>query len=77
MPNSLYIPGKLVKYSLLGDKIMFTEPFRTVHILYKTYVFDENELPELNEKEKFAIAAYVAYCYYKKQAYKTRDSNTF
>lgn len=76
MPNALYISGKFVKYTEIGDKIYFTEPFASVHVLYKSFKMDSDSLPYLNEKEKFAIATYVAYCYFYKKGLMTRDANT-
>lgn len=76
MPNEFYIPGKYVKYQEVGDRIYFTEPFPEVNILYKSEIFDEDDLPFINEKEKNAIAAYCAYQYYFKQGLITRDNST-
>ena len=52
MPNELYIPGKLVKYKELGDKIYFTEPFVELNLLYKGWYTDEKNIPESNADNK-------------------------
>lgn len=76
MPNSLYIPGKYVKYTELGDRIYFTEPFREVNILYKGYHADENGLPYLSMREVEAIALYCAYASKYKEGILTKDTGT-
>ena len=45
MPHELYIPGKLVKFKELGDKIYFTEPFAELNLLYKGWYTDEDGFP--------------------------------
>jgi len=35
MKDELYLSGKFVKFSELGDRIYFTEPYPSVNILYK------------------------------------------
>lgn len=71
-PNPLYISGKMVNFTEVGDRIYFTEPFQNLHILYKSSVLTADELPYLNEKELYAVATYCAYCYYRKQGLMTR-----
>jgi hypothetical protein len=56
-----YIPGKLLKYEKIGDKLYFTRDYGTVNILYKGILADEEGLPELTDKEAMAIATYIAY----------------
>lgn len=60
-PNHLYISGKYVKYTELGDKIYFTEPYKELNLLYKGLYTDEDGLPLLSNKEVEAIAVYCAY----------------
>lgn len=76
MPNELYLPGKFVKYKELGDKIYFTEPYAVVQIMYKSFFFDEDNLPFLNSKEQNAIAAYCAYTINYKKGIQTKDQAT-
>lgn len=56
-----YIPGKLLKYQQVGDKLYFTHNYGKVNILYKGILADEDGLPELTDKEASAIATYIAY----------------
>ena len=56
-----YIPGKLLKYEQVGDKLYFTRNYGRVHVLYKGILADDEGLPELTDKEALAIATYVAY----------------
>lgn len=56
-----YIPGKLLKYEQVGDKLYFTHNYGKVTILYKGILADEDGLPELSDKEATAIATYIAY----------------
>lgn len=76
MPSEFYIPGKYVKYQEIGDRIYFTEPLRIVNILYKSFQYDDEDLPYINEKEKNAIAAYCAYSFYFKRGLMTKDTAT-
>ncbi|MDO4465459.1 MAG: hypothetical protein Q4C49_00415 [Bacillota bacterium] len=77
MPNELYIPGKYVKFKVLGDRIYFTEPYPSVNILYKSLYVDEEGLPFINQKEMEAIAVYCAYAEDMKKARLTKDQGTF
>ena len=56
-----YLPGKILKYEQVGDKLYFTHNYGTVNILYKGILADEDGLPELTDKEATAIATYIAY----------------
>jgi hypothetical protein len=56
-----YIPGKLLKYEKVGDKLYFTHNYGKVNILYKGILADEDGLPELSDKEALAISTYIAY----------------
>lgn len=75
-PNALYISGKFVKYTETADRIYFSEPFNTLNILYKRFVFDEDGLPYINEKEKEAIAVFCAYSALYKKGLATKDAGT-
>lgn len=74
--NSLYLPGKLVSYRELGDKIYFKDLYPEVNILYKGVYTDEDGLPFINDKEKFAIATYCAYSEMFKRGLITKDQAT-
>lgn len=56
-----YLPGKLLKYEQVGEKLYFTHNYGRVNILYKGILADEDGLPELTDKEATAIATYIAY----------------
>lgn len=73
MPNQLYISGKFVKYRELGDRIYFTEPYRSLNLLYKGLYTDEDGFPFLNEKEVDAIALYCAYSEKYKKGIMSKD----
>ena len=59
--GSYYLPGKVLKYDQVGDKLYFTHNYGKVNILYKGILFDEEGLPEISDKEALAIATYIAY----------------
>lgn len=56
-----YLPGKVLKYEKVQDKLYFTHDYGRVNILYKGVIADEEGLPELTDKEANAIATYIAY----------------
>ena len=56
-----YLPGKVLKYEKVGDKLYFTHNYGFVNILYKGILADENGLPQLTDNEARAIATYLAY----------------
>lgn len=70
-----YIPGKLLKYEKVGDKLYFTRDYGTVNILYKGILADEEGLPELTDKEAMAIATYIAYILKYKEGLQTNNAN--
>lgn len=74
--DSLYIPGKLVHYYEVNDRIYFTEVLPEVNVLYRGIYMDEDGLPLLNDKETFAIATYCAYVYFFKKGLQTKDNAT-
>ena len=59
--SSYYLPGKVLKYEQVGDKLYFTHNYGVVNILYKGILADDEGLPEISDKEATAIAAYIAY----------------
>jgi hypothetical protein len=72
----LYPSGKYIKYRLEGNRIILSDKFDTVHVLYKGPVVDETGLPLLNNKEMDAIAAFCIFAETRKQAIVTKDRNT-
>lgn len=56
-----YLPGKVLKYEQVDDKLYFTHNYGRINILYKGYLSDDEGLPKLTDKEATAIATYIAY----------------
>ena len=56
-----YLPGKVLKYEQVDDKLYFTHNYGTVNVLYKGVLADENGLPKITTKEATAIATFIAY----------------
>ena len=71
--GKLYVSGKFIKYREENNKIILSDRFQVVNILYKGYVVDDDGLPYLSEKEVDAIAAFCAYTDMFKKALLTRD----
>lgn len=59
--DPLYQPGKYLKYEQVGDTLYFDRPYGLVGILYYGQVLNDDGLPDVNDKEARAIAAYIAY----------------
>lgn len=72
--SSYYLPGKVLKYEQVGDKLYFTHNYGTVNILYKGILSDEDGLPELTDKEATAIATYIAYILKFKEGLQTNNA---
>lgn len=73
--GSYYIPGKVLKYEQVGDKLYFTHNYGRVNVLYKGILFDEEGLPEITDKEATAIATYIAYVIKYKEGLKTNNGD--
>lgn len=71
-----YLEGRLVHYEQVGDMLYFSEPYRSLKILYKGIYADDDGLPYLNFKEVDAIACYCAYTALFKKALKAMDQNS-
>ena len=71
--GKLYVSGKFIKYREENNKIILSDRFQVVNILYKGYVVDDDGLPYLSEKEVDAIAVFCAYTDIFKKALLTRD----
>jgi hypothetical protein len=69
----MYIPGKLVNYEKVGEKLYFPVRYSQVNILYKGVLVDEEGLPEVSDKEALAIATYIAYVEKFKEGLKTNN----
>lgn len=68
--------GKLVKYREADNTLYFSHPYKNVIVIYHGDILDEeDDLPMITEKEKRAIAAFVAYSYYFREGLKLRDAN--
>ena len=55
------MPGKLLKYEQVGDKLYFAHNYGRVNILYRGILMDDEGLPQITDKEATAIATYIAY----------------
>lgn len=75
--GTLYPSGKFIKYRQEGNRLILTDRFNKVQILYKGFVADDEGLPYLTAKELDAIAAFCAYADDFKRARLTRDATTF
>ena len=71
--GKLYVSGKFIKYREENNKIILSDRFQIVNILYKGYVVDDDGLPYLSEKEVDAIAVFCTYTDMFKKALLTRD----
>lgn len=74
--SPLYIRGKYADYQRIGNKLYFDRNYGNVNILYKAQVLDEDGLPELNDKEVQAIAAYCAYVLKYREGLQTNNANS-
>lgn len=69
--------GKLVKYTEGGDKLYFNRDYHRVMVVYHGILVDEEDgLPMINDREMRAIAAYIAYALYFKEALRTKNKDT-
>lgn len=59
--SAFYMPGKLLKYHQVGEKLYFDRNYGKVHVLYKGVLFDDEGLPQITDNEANAIATYIAY----------------
>lgn len=71
-----YLPGKVLKYEQVGEKLYFTHNYGKVNILYKGIIMDEEGLPQLSDKEAIAIATYIAYITKFKEGMITNNKDT-
>lgn len=73
--NPLYISGKYAKYERVNDTLYFDKDYGSVNILYKGIIVDEDGLPFINEKEKDAIACYIALTERFREGWEKHNSN--
>ena len=69
-----YLPGKILKYHQVKDKLYFTHNYGRINILYKGILVDEEGLPEITDKEATAISTYIAYILKFKEGLITNNS---
>ena len=74
--DEFYLSGTFIKYAEFQDKILLSEDYPAVNILYKAQATDEEGLPFITEKEMEAIAAYCAYAYDLKRGRVQKDQAT-
>ena len=75
LDDPYYQRGKFLKYTELGNTLIFPRDFRNVCVIYHGVECDDDGLPLINDKEMRAIAAYVAYASFYKEGLKKRDGN--
>ena len=68
-----YLPGKVLNYEQVKDKLYFTHNYGKVNVLYKGILCDEEGLPEITDKEANAIATFIAYTVKFKEGLKTNN----
>lgn len=73
--HPLYISGKYIPYTQVGNTLYLQEHFDKVNILYRGIELDDEGLPELTDKEAQAIAAFVAYTVKFKEGMMTSNKN--
>ena len=73
--HPMYIPGKYIRYELIGDTLYFDRPYGDINILYKGELVDDNGLPKINEKEALALATYCAYVVKYREGLETNNFN--
>lgn len=73
--DPLYQNGKYVKFERIGDTIIFDRAYGPIQILYKGVEIDDEGLPYINEKQKDAIACYIAYIQKFKEGMRTHNPN--
>ena len=71
--NPYYISGKFVKYKRVGNILYINKGLPMINVLYHGELLDEEGLPDINDKEADAIAAYIAYTIKYKEALKTHN----
>ena len=70
-----YLPGKVLSYDKVQNKLYFTHNYGRVNVLYKGIIADDEGLPELTDKEATAIATYIAYVNKFKEGLKTNNGD--
>lgn len=73
--SEFYLPGKMVSFRQVKDKLYFARNYGKVNILYKGILADDEGLPEITDKEAKAIATYIAYVEKFKEGLKTNNPN--
>ena len=73
--HPMYIPGKFIRYELVGDTLYFDRPYGDINILYKGELVDDNGLPRINDKEALALATYCAYVVKYREGLETSNFN--
>lgn len=71
--DQLYTKGKYVKYTQVGNTLYINKGGK-IFVLYKGEILDEDDLPEISDKEAMAIATYCAYAAKFKEGLLTNNS---
>lgn len=73
--NPMYLRGKLARFTQQGQTLHFDKDYGNIHVLYKGIFIDEDGLPYINDKERDAIACFVAFTYKFKQGWQSNNPN--
>lgn len=74
--NLAYQRGKLLNFHREENTLVFDKNYKSVTIVYRGIIADDEGLPFLNRKEMEAVATYCAYVHLYKKALQTKDSIT-
>lgn len=70
-----YINGKFAKFREVDNVLYFDKDYGNINILYKGVIVDDDGLPYISEKEKDAIACYIAYTLRFKEGLRSHNQN--
>ena len=70
-----YTEEKLLKYKYSGNRLQFDRDYTNILVKYHGVLKDNDDLPLVNSKEVFAIAAYAAYAATYKEGLMKKDGN--
>lgn len=71
--DPLHAPGVFVRYREGNGTLEFAKDYDNVVVLYHGYFADDEGLPYINERERVALASWVAYSILWRDAIKNKD----
>lgn len=74
--HMLYDSGIFAKYERVGDRLYFRQDYRTVHLLYRGQMLDEDGLPYVTDKEIDAIVAFIMFVKARKDAWRLKSKES-